>query len=207
MSLELDDLKSIWKGNKPFQEKQAEEIEAMLKGSSNSIVAKLKRSVWFELILTVAFGLVMLYFALTLESGSLKWSIVSILLLFFAYLIYYWKKIRLLNGFDPSHQNIKENLEKLVRDLQGYLQFYKTSYTILYPVYFALGILFAIIERGPDVFWEKLGEPMTILKLTLFSVVVLVLSLFVSKWYLKKLYGNHLDNLKELLKDIDDSAA
>jgi len=204
--MELDDLKSIWKGNTPFEAKHAEEIGAMLKGRSNSIVAKLKRSVWFELILTLLVGVVMLYLSFTLDSGAMKWSMVSMLLLILAYLVYYFKKINLLNSFDPSQQNIRQNLEKLVSDLQAYLQFYKTSYTILYPVYFLVGIMFAAMERGFDVFWEKLGQPETILKLTLFSFILLVLSLFISKWYLKKLYGNHLDTLKELLGDINDSS-
>jgi membrane protein implicated in regulation of membrane protease activity len=203
--MELEDLKSIWKGNVPFEAKQADEISAMLNGRSNSIVNKLKRSVWFELIVTLAVGVVMLYLSFTLKSGAMKWSIVAVLILFLAYLIYYIKKINLLNRFDASQQNIRENLEKLVNDLNAYLQFYKTSYTILYPVYFLLGLMFAALERGFDVFWEKLGQPETILKLTFFSFILVVLSLFISKWYLKKLYGNHLHKLKELLGDIHDA--
>ncbi len=204
--MELDDLKSIWKGNAPFEAKQADEISAMLNGRSNSIVTKLKRSVWFELILTLAVGVIMLYLSFTLQSGATKWSIIATLILLLAYLIYYVKKINLLNRFNASQQNIRQNLEKLVNDLNAYLQFYKTSYTILYPVYFLLGIMFAAMERGFDVFWEKLGQPETILKLTFFAFILIVLSLFTSKWYLKKLYGNHLDKLKELLGDINDSA-
>jgi hypothetical protein len=202
--MELEHLKSIWRGKKQFEAKQALEISTMLKGSSNSIVTKLKRSVWFELMLTLIVGVVMLYFSLTLQSGATKWSIVSILLLILAYLIYYVKKINLLNRFDPLQHNIRQNLEKLVKDLHAYLQFYKTSYTVLYPVYFLLGIMFAAFERGFDVFWEKLSRPETILKLILFSLALLALSFFLSKWYLKKLYGNHLKKLKELLGDIDD---
>jgi hypothetical protein len=202
--MELDDLKSIWRGNTPFEAKQAKEISAMLNGRSNSIVAKIKRNVWFELILTLSVGVVMFYYSIMLESGAMKWSIISMLLLIITYFIYYIKKINLLNRFDTKQQNIRENLEKLVRDLRAYLQFYRMSYTILYPVYFLLGLMFSAVERGFDVFWEKLVQPETILKLTLLAFIVFVVFLFISKWYLKKLYGNHLDKLKELLNDIDD---
>jgi Ca2+/Na+ antiporter len=203
--MELDDLKSIWKGNL-FEAKQAEEIAAMLKGRSKLTIAKLKRSVRFELLLTIGFGLVLLYLAFTLRSGAMKWSIVSMVLLFLAYIIYYVMKMRVLNRFNPSQQNIRENLEKLISSMEAYLKFYKTSYTVLYPVYLLLGILFAALERGFDTFWHQLAQPETILRLTLVSLAVLAGSLLFSKWYLKKLYGNHLDSLKELLRDIKDDA-
>ena len=205
--MELDELKSIWKSTQPFPAKQAEESAMMLKGSSNSIIAKLKRSVWFELSLTIVFGAVMLYYAFTLPSGAMKWSIVSLLILFLAYLIYYVKKIQLLNHFDPSHQNIRENLENLIIDLKAYLQFYKTSYLILYPVYFMLGLLFAALERGFDNFLQRLTDPQMILKLVLLAGLIMTVSLVFTNWYLKKLYGNHLEKLQSLLQDLKDSSA
>ncbi len=51
--MELEDLKSIWKNNE-FKPKDTNEIAAMLRGNSVSIVSKLKKSVWFELLLTIA---------------------------------------------------------------------------------------------------------------------------------------------------------
>lgn len=207
MSQELDDLKSIWKGNKPFDAKPTEEIAAMLKGRSNSPIAKLKRSTWFELLLTLAFGLGMLIFSFTLSSGALKWSIVATLILFVAYCVYYLKKLRLLHRFDPSQQTIRENLEKLIKDLSAYLTFYRISYNVLFPVYFFLVILFTAIERGADAFWNQLSQPETILRLVFASVVFIAIIMIASKWYLKKLYGNHLETLKDLLKDINDSSA
>lgn len=206
MSLELDDLKSIWKGNKPFEAKPAEEIAAMLKGRSNSPIAKLKRSTWFELVLTMVFGVIMLFYSFSLPSGSLKWSVVATLI-FEVYCIYYFKKLKLLNRFDASQQNIRENLEKLVKDLNAYLSFYKMSYAVVFPVYFFLLLLFTAIERGADAFLHQLTQPETILRLSIASLVFIAIMVQVSKWYLKKLYGNHLEALKELLKDIEDSTA
>jgi hypothetical protein len=205
MSLELDDFKSIWKGNKPFEAKPAEEIAAMLKGRSNSPIALLKRSTWFELVLTMIFGLIMLFYSFSLQSGSLKWSVVSTLILFVVYCVYYFMKLKLLKRFDASHQNIRENLEKLVKDLNSYLSFYKTSYTILFPAYFFLILLFTAIERGAEAFLHQLTQPETLIRLSIASLIFVVIMVLVSKWYLKKLYGNHLDTLRRLLKDIEDS--
>lgn len=207
MSLELDDLKSIWKGNRPFEAKPAEEIAAMLKGRSNSPIAKLKRSTWFELVLTLVFSVAMLFYSLRLPSGALRWSVIATVVLFLVYCIYYFKKLRLLNSFDSSHQNVRENLEKLVKDLNTYLSFYKTSYAIVFPAYFFLVLLFTAIERGAEAFFHQLSQPETIVRLSLALLVFIMMTVFISKWYLKKLYGNHLEALQELLKDINDSAA
>lgn len=200
--MELDDLKSIWKTNQGFEPKHDEEIASMLRGRSNSIISKLKRSVWFELVFTIVCGIALGIYALTLESGALMWTIVSLLVLFVSYLFYYVKKIILLNQFDSSAENLKENLQHLLERLTIYLNFYKRSYAVLYPVYFILGLLFGALERGMDDFLHHISQPKTILYLTAIGAVFFFCTFWVTNWYLKKLYGNHIDKLKELLHEL-----
>ncbi len=202
--MELDELKSIWKNNPPgFQSKDESEIAMMLKKQSTSIIEKLKRSVWFELIFTLVAGIVMLIYALTLPSGALKWTSVSALILFVAYLFYYAKKLTMLNRYASAHENIKSNLELLVNNLDSYLKFYKRSYTILYPIYFCLMLLFIGLERGADEFIAAITKPEKIVTLILLAVFFFFCSTWLTKWYLKKLYGNHLEKLKCLLHDLE----
>lgn len=201
--MELDELKSIWKLGEPsFRPKDEEEIAAMLKGRSTSIIDKLKRSVWFELIFTVVVSIALLLYALTLPKGALKWASVSILLMFLAYAIYYVKKIILLNRFDPGNENIRANLMSLIDSLNGYLKVYKRSYTLLYPIFFCLFLLFIGIERGSDKFFENISKPATIIYLTCMAALYFFLATWFTNWYLKKLYGNHLEKLNSLLNDI-----
>lgn len=201
--MELEDLKSIWKQQKPGPEaKQEEEIASMLKGRSNSIIGKLKRSVWFELIFTIVCGIGLGIYALTLEGGALMWTIISLIILFISYLFYYVKKIILLNQFDPSSENLKNNLQNLLERLTVYLNFYKKSYAVLYPVYFCLGLLFGALERGMDDFLYHISQPKTILILIAIAGLFFLCTIWITNWYLKKLYGNHLDKLKELLHEL-----
>src|SRR5688572_19822912 len=129
--MELEDLKSIWKNGEPFRQKDEAEIASMLRGNSQSIVSKLKKSVWFELFITMAAGIALLVYALTLPSGALKWTSTSILVLLVAYSFYYVKKIMLLNRFDSSNENLHSSIKNLYDNLSGYLKFYKRSYAIL----------------------------------------------------------------------------
>ncbi len=201
--MELDDLKNIWKQSPPFQQKRAEEITAMLKSRSTSIIEKLKRNVWFELIFTDLVGIALLIYAFKIPNGSIKWMIVSILLVFFLYTFYFIKKLLLLNRFVPG-QDIKTNLEVLTAQLAGYLSFYKKSYAVLYPVYFIIGLLFVAVEKGRDEFVHSMTQPKSLLYLIVMSLVFLFSSTWFVQWYLKKLYGNHVEKLKKLLEEIEE---
>jgi len=201
--MELDELKDIWQKNAPTQPKNEAELAMMLKGSSNSVVAKLKKSVWFELSFTIVAGIGLLIYALTLPSGALKWTAVSIIILFVAYSFYYIKKLMLLNKFDSGAVNLKETLVRLVNSLTAYLRFYKRSYAILYPVYFLLGLLFTAIERGTDNFIRAVSSTSSIIWLTTLCICFFVISTWFTSWYLRKLYGNHIDKLKSMLDELN----
>jgi uncharacterized membrane protein SirB2 len=202
--MELDELKDIWNKSKSgFQPKNEAQLAVMLKGTSTSVVDKLKRSVWLELTFTVVAGLGLLLYALMLPTGALKWTTVSILVLFVGYSFYYVKKLSMLNQFKPGDDNLKANLEKLTENLGSYLKFYKQSYTVLYPVYFGLGLLFGGLETGSDAFFQKLSNPKLISGLFLLAIVFFLVSRYFANWLLKKLYGNHLNKLKSLLQELN----
>jgi len=201
--MELEELKNIWKNNGPeFQPKDEGEIALMLKGRSMSIIDKLKRNVWLELIFTVAVTIVLLIYATTLETGALKWTSISLLLLFIAYSFYYVKKLMLLNRFSGVNENIRDNIAMLVENLTDYVKFYKRSYAILYPIYFCLGILFGALERGTGEYIEYLSRPRNLFYLLAMALLFFFISTWLASWYLKKLYGTHLDKLKDLLNEL-----
>lgn len=201
--MELEDLKSIWKNSEPaFNLKNEQEIASMLKGKSMSIIDKLKRSVWFELVFAVVLSIALLLYALSLPKGALKWTSISLLLMCLVYTIYYIKKLTLLNRAQRGNENLHDTVTLLVKNLTGYLKFYKNSYAILYPVYFLLGLLFGALERGTDKYLEFLSRPSTIISLLLVAGLFFLISTRLANWYLKKLYGNHLDKLKSLLNEL-----
>jgi hypothetical protein len=201
--MELEELKSIWKQNEPaFQPKGEAEIALMLKAKSISIIAKLKRSVWFELIFTIIVSIVLLKYAISLKTGAFKWTSISLLVMCMASTIYFIKKLVLLNRFNEMHENLHDTISSLIKKLNGYLKFYKTSYAILFPVYFLLGLLFGALERGTDKYLEFLQKPATIIYLVLMAGLFFFLSTWFASWFLKKLYGNHLDKLNNLLAEL-----
>ncbi len=201
--MELEELRSIWKNSEPgFQRKDETEIASMLTGRSLTIIDKLKRNVRFELIFAMAVSVCLLIYALTLPSGKLKWTSIAILLMCIGYTFYYIKKIILLNRFDPAKENIRANLVSLIDKLSGYLKFYRRSYTVLYPVFFCLGLIFGALEREAGQSPDSMFKPVSLLYLVVMAAILYLLSTWLINWYLKKLYGNHLEKLKSLLHDI-----
>ncbi|HEX5169430.1 MAG TPA: hypothetical protein VFW11_09665 [Cyclobacteriaceae bacterium] len=203
--MELDDLRNIWQNAERFKLKQEEEISSMLKRRSKSIITKLKWSVWFELTFTIIAGLLLLYYSFSIPDGALRWSFMAFLAIFLGYIIYYVKKIRILHRFEESKGNIKTNLEILISDLEAYLKFYEKSYSIMYPMYMVMVFLFVIIDRGMDEFIEAVANWKMILYIIFLVAIFLVSSLWFTKWYLNKLYGNQLRKLKALLNDLEEN--
>jgi hypothetical protein len=202
--MELDELKDLWKKNDAgFRPKAEAELASMLKGNSKSIVDKLIRSVWLELIFTLVSGIALIAYAFTLPSGALKWITLSFLALFVVYSFYYIKKLTLLNRFNRVQDDLKTNLEKVIENLTNYLKFYKRSYTVLYPVYFCLMLLFGAIERGFEEFLHALTTFKTIAYLIFLATIFYISCTWVVNWWLKKLYGNHLEKLKQLLSELN----
>jgi hypothetical protein len=202
--MELEDLKSIWKRGEPlFQPKNEEEIAMMLKGRSISIINKLKRNVWIELIFAIVVSIALLLYALSLETGAMKWTSISLLLMCLASTIYFVKKLSVLSRVQGINDNLHDTVSFLITNLASYVKFYRNSYTVLYPVYFLLGLLFSVLERGTDKFVVFLSEPSTIVYLLFMAGIFFFISTLFARWYLKKLYGDHLEKLKKILDELN----
>lgn len=205
--MELDDLKNIWQKSDLYKPRGEDEITVMLKGRSKSIIARLRRNIWFELVFTLVGGILLLYYVFSIPSPSFRTAFVLVLLSFLLYIIYYVKKINLLNRFEGSPGNVRANLERLVSDLDAFLRFYYRSYTLLYPGYLLLIVILAIADLGLTQFLESLQEWKTVSYLLFLVLLSFALSFWISKWYLGKLYGTHLQKLRGLLQELQEGDA
>ena len=201
--MELEDYKSIWQQHR-FKRKSEQEIAAMLHTRSKSIVAVLKRNAWIELCFTVAGTLTLLYVAFSTPEEALKRSFLGCVIVFVLYVVYYLKKIQLLNRFDQAGDTIKLRLEKTIDSLTVYLKFYRWSYTLTYPLLIPL-ILYITWEKEGSL-WPALQKPEVLCYLGIALTIILICLLWFTNWYMQKLYGNHLEKLKQLLNELREDA-
>lgn len=199
--MDLDNLKNIWKEQEvntaPDSQK---DIISMLGKKSRRPIAQMKRNLFWELIVVVLLYIwVITYFVV--DQGGRYWE--NGLLLFvigIVFLVYYYYKNRLLKEMECVTCEVRSNLEMQVNTLEKYIKFYFWAGVVITPIaYFASGsiVLFksAIGFNVPsDLLFFFIG----------FGIVLSILSYFMNKWYVNKLYGQHVAKLKELLGQMEE---
>jgi len=207
--MELDDMKNIW-NDKPGETAGADKISVMLGGPSHSPIEKMKRNLRMELwIVIFCFGSVAVYYFIAFKSqySIIGWAY-ALLLVLFCY--YFFRKNKLLNGMQCTSCQVKSNLELQLRTLERYVRFYLISGTAIIPILFIfLGIV--LYYKKPSLNKNTIWYPSDtnpVWKFLLAWVILLTLSTMImwvlNRGYVNKLYGRHINKLKQLLAQINE---
>jgi len=206
--MELDQLKDIWQ-KESSQAKEDEQLKTLMNRRSNNPIARMKRNLLFELIaIIVLYGFTIAYYAYAFHGkmNEVSWFMVGIALCFF---VYYFRKNKLLNQMECLSCQVKSNLQKQVNTLEKYVKFYLVAGTALVPltIFFFSWLIYVKSPRLPQsVFYPSDAYPwwQTAIAWIAFVGIFTVLIYYLNKWYVKKLYGNHIQKLKELLTELNE---
>jgi hypothetical protein len=200
--MELDELKKqldteMMAGRQP---RSAEDITSLMKRSTGSLLQKLKQSLLLEMIIAIAFAALCTYMIFFSNSWQYRtlFSIFSIIAL--GLIIVLYVLLKRTNAF-ISISPVKQNLQQLITILEEYVKRYLQLTLFLLPVCFVLGVW--LTYNDP----ENILSPLNSKTVALLSTAMIILGttfFFFTKWYLKRLYGDHLRQLKELLTEIDE---
>ena len=210
--MELDELKyQLNKKLNADQPKSASELSLLLKKAATSVIQKLQRSLWIDMIINILVLLLFIWQALFNKLWSLRiyfstfiiLSVVALLVL-----IYLIKKIESLNS---SVLPVKQNLEQVYK----IINFYKVICFRLTMLFIPLCIFYAFLlgyiegKNGTSVDYsilvQKAGPKIWIalLLLILYLGAVSVGVYYFTKWFLNRLYGKYLNKLKSLIEELD----
>jgi len=129
-------------------------------------------------------------------------------LVFIPYLIYYIKKYLELKRFFSYHQDIKSSLELLITQLEKYLNIYFWGSLLLTPISGFLSgfaVLYEMKALGFLVYFDVFSSA-TLSMILSFALLLTLVSYPIMKWYIRKLYGQHVEKLKDCLKELNESA-
>jgi len=207
--MELDDIKDIW-NDKPADVVGSDKISAMLNRQSHNPIAKMKRNLRMELLIVIfSFGVVAAYYFIAFKSeySIIGWGYVLLLVLF---CYYFFRKNKLLSQMECSSCKVKSNLELQLRTLERYVKFYLISGTAIIPILFIfLGIV--LYYKKPKLIDETILYPSAtnpVWKFLLAWFFLLTISTTImwvlNRSYVNKLYGRHIDDLKQLLLQMDE---
>jgi len=222
--MELDSLKDIWKNldEEDLQPGREVPILSMLQKRSQSSIARLKRNLNRELVAVVVIYSLTIWYIVAYQKLYRELAVL-LALVGGAFLFYYYHKNKLLKQMQCVACEVKSNLSRQLFTLEKYVRFYFIAGTILTPLaYFAAGaiILFnahettqslnnvpfddaqASVSSMPIV--AHIANHRFFVLFVSLGVAITVGSYFINRWYVKKMYGQHIQKLKELLVQMED---
>ena len=209
--IELDNLKNIWKDNIDSnidkQHIEQEKIRELLNRRSTNIIDKLRKNLLLEICM-FCFCLLLIScvpFYFNSKEVTLLCGIV-VTIIFIPYLIYYIKKYQELKKFFSYNQNIKSSLQLLISQLERYLSIYFWGSLLLTPISGFLSgfaILYEMKALGFLLYFDVFSSS-TLSMILSFALLLTLISYPIMKWYIRKLYGQYLEKLKDCLKELQE---
>lgn len=191
--------------------KSEEDIKQLLHTKTNHIIHKIIRSLNFEIYSSVFFliaflgtGFVSKYSSIRIYFGSF-----GVLILAFLVVLYFLKQKT--KKLSTSTLSVKQNLTQLYNLLTEFMKRYMQFTIGLLPIALVfsgyLGYSDAANGTNQDLYnsMPTFRSPTNLLWFTLAYLVVLFVAVYYfTKWYLNKLYGKHLKQLKELIDALEE---
>lgn len=209
--MELDNLKSIWQeqGAPAQQNVSKTELAEILKKNSKHPIAMIKRNVLLELwVMIISYSALIIFF-MKKDGGLYLYNSIFVGAFLVFGLVYYFRKISILNRMLNNTDQIKSNLNRHLLLLRKYVRFYYVFGVILLPLVFIFTYCIITYSQGkltqPDAgFFEIIKNAESSKTFLIVGILLFIASPFVNKFYVKKLYGDHLQTIENLVKQVND---
>ncbi len=209
--MELDELKSqLINKLAAEQQRSDEDIAGLLGKRTLSITGKLKRSLRLELWIGV--GMLLLFTLLGIFSVSwfLKVYFYSFTVMFVLLVAVFALLLQRITRLSDTALPVKANLQSVVIIIEQLIRRYYQFTMALVPTCFTF-VLILLYYDNPDVYTRRrfsdswFSSPAQLFAfLGIYFVVVMVGVYFSLKWYLKKLYSNYVQQLKDRINELEE---
>ncbi|QIL77268.1 hypothetical protein [Hymenobacter sp. HDW8] len=204
--MELNELRQMWNRQTtaepaPLSEQSVARIVAR---KSDSVVTRLRRNAWWE-VGSIVYVIIALPFGIDyFDNQFIKGYLLTFELLSVAFLYYYYRKFKLLSRMDHVDKDVRGHLQALITGLRGLLAIYlRLSLWVTIAALIATtsyqAFRLTLKYDGGKLVWG-IGSMMVIMFLT--GAILYWLMIKFTKWYLHKLYGQHLDRLEGYLHEL-----
>lgn len=211
--MDLDELKSQLnqKLATDHAERSAGDLAQLLQKRTTSIVGKLKRSLLFEIRLSVPFIILFLGIAILGTNPVYRgfFAVFSLVVIItFLFLVYLYRTTKRI-GDTPLP--VKENLQVIVNIIDEFVKRCFQAAIILVPVCVALMAAGQYYYRDPHSATFNLSHnrwittPTRMLVfLVSYTVVFTIAMYFFAKWYLRKMYGRYTEQLRNCIRELEE---
>jgi len=211
--MELDELKIFLKEKLDSQhpEKSSEDISALMSKNTQSVIGKIKRSLWIEIITCIVFTLVCAAVGLWGKYAWLRTYFLIFAGICFLFLPVLWFLLQKTKKLSNASLPVKSNLVLLVGILKEYVKRYFQLTIALIPITILIALSLGYSDaslHNPKVhnpfFQELTASTRKIIFVVAYLIVFSAGMYYVTKWYLKKFYGNYIDQLQSLIKELEE---
>jgi len=205
--MELDKLKQLWNDSSnsslPINE---EGLSQILSNRSRRPIALIKRNLKLELLFVIlSYGFIIWLISNQVSRNLLYFDIILLVVTGILFFIYARFKYKLLNKMECVSCEVKSNLSLQLNSLEKLVK--------LYFKFGNIGVIFIYLIAGAISYIEAEGETVLFpqaLEIVIFlsiGAVLAIINYYFSRWYLFKLYGKHIQKLKKILYEMDESAS
>jgi|GEM_PF-861417 len=206
--MDLDEYKMVRRKEEgSFSLKKAPELADYLHGQTQSIVSTIKKNLRFE----IAFAMLFLVFdciMIILFDNIFFLRLFSILLLVFClYFLYYLAKLlRYINIQYSLDSSVKEQLSNYIQIISRFKRLYFQLTMVMIPLMLVMAFIAGYLDHDQSGNYSISFSSQTVFIYSGLSVCWIFMMYFITRWYIKRRYGNHLDKLEKLLNDLQQSA-
>ncbi len=201
--MELDDLKHIWQQNQELsissQAIDNEKVMEMARQKSKDLMSKLRKNLDFDIWISSLFipPLIWVLFQKNIATYH-KYVAVFFIIYTFVGIFFYWKEIKSYKELNFKNDLLsmlkftEENFSKRVKSL------------IIYNNISILPLMFYGSVMGNEfITYGNPNHETSLTALIISTIFVTPIGYFYMKFIIKKLYGEHLQKLKQLLKELE----
>jgi hypothetical protein len=204
--MELDQLKEMWSDVGQSKTSTSEqELQAMLQKKSKSPIAKMKRNLFIEMVIIVVLYTWSTIYYFMKFNGAILGIAWLMLLTGVLFMIYYFRKRKLLQEMECVSCEVKSNLQLQVKTLEKYIWLYLVGGTLMFPfIMITSGVIIFFFDSKIQTSSVHISFWSFFLVLVLVSAILTIPMYFLNKWYVRKLYGQHAEKLKQIVNEMSE---
>jgi len=203
--MELEKLKELWDdSNNSSLSINEEGLSKILNQSSRRPIALIKRNLKLEVLFVILFySFIIWLISNKVHSNLLYFDILLLILVGMLFCIYAFYKYKLLNKMECVACEVKSNLNLQLNSLEKLVKLYfKVGNIGVVFVYLIAGAI-SYLEAKDD----KVQFPHALELIIFFSIglIIAIINYYISRWYKFNLYGKHIQKLKNILYEMDET--
>lgn len=205
--MNIDNLKDAWSSDEPRGMHIPDNTQAL--GKTNSVIDKVRKNMKAEFFASIVAYPFLLWYLMANQTSSFFFNIAVIL--FFTILIlntyYYIRFYAFYKSIARYDFNMRESIRKITYELELNSEIYKTYNFCVTPLaILLLGALFCSRDFSKHILQLLTSDSFLsqggMLWMIFTALVTIGLTYGIHEYYIRSLYGKHIDELKIIINDL-----